>query len=77
MSMRSVYTRMVAKIKTKQEEKKKLSRMIEVNRRMQVREFNNMLCLSLDGIPVLPLKDFNKQALSDARLTLYNYLSMK
>lgn len=49
--------------------------MKEAERRIQVREFDNMLCLSLDGIPVLPMSEFNKQTLADARLTFFNYLN--
>lgn len=51
--------------------------MKEAERRIQVREFDNMLCLSLDGIPVLPMSEFNKQTLADARLTLFNYLNRR
>lgn len=56
-------------------DKQRLSKMEEANRRVQVREFDNMLCISLDGMPIVPLKEFDKQALSDARLTFYNYIN--
>lgn len=56
-------------------DKRRLATMAEAERRIQVREFNNMLCLSLDGIPVLPMNNFNKQTLADARLTFFNYLN--
>lgn len=59
------------------DERKKLHLMEEVNRRIQVKEFDNILCLSVDGVPVIPMGNFNKQMLSDARLTLYNYLNAK
>lgn len=64
-----------AKWNTERNEKNRLAMMAEANRRVQVREFDNMLCLSLDGIPVMPMREFSKQMLSDARLTLYNYLN--
>ena len=49
----------------------------EANRRIQVREFDNILCLSIDGIPLLPMSDFDKQTLADARLTFFNYLNQR
>ncbi len=64
-----------AKWNAEKNDKKRLAMMAEANRRVQVREFDNMLCLSLDGVPVMPMREFNQQVLSDARLTLYNYLN--
>lgn len=58
-------------------DKKRIALMREAGNRIQVREFDNMLCLSLDGIPVLPMRDFDKQTLADARLTFFNYLMEK
>lgn len=63
--------------KQERKDNKRLATMAEAERRIQVREFDNMLCLAIDGIPVLPMRDFDKQALADARLTLFNYLSRK
>lgn len=60
-----------------QKDKHRISLMEETNRRLQVREFDNILCLAIDGIPVLPMKEFSKQVLSDARLTLFNYLEQR
>lgn len=64
-----------AKASQAKEERRRLETMREAERRIQVREFDNILCLSIDGIPVLPMGQFNRQTLSDARLTLFNYLS--
>lgn len=46
----------------------------EANHRVQVQEFNHQLCLSIDGIPVLPMDVFNVNTLENARTTLYQYL---
>lgn len=64
---------LTAKWEQEQERKdsKRLATMKEAERRIQVREFDNMLCLSLDGVPVLPMSEFNKQTLADARLTFF------
>lgn len=48
--------------------------MHEANQRVQVQEFNHQLCLSIDGIPILPLDCFNVNTLESARTTLYQYL---
>ena len=66
---------LTAKWEQERKESKRLATMKEAERRIQVREFDNMLCLSLDGIPVLPMSEFNKQTLADARLTFFNYLN--
>lgn len=66
---------LTAKWEKERKDSKRLATMKEAERRIQVREFDNMLCLSLDGIPVLPMTEFNKQTLADARLTLFNYLN--
>ena len=67
----------ITSYKMKASENKRLGRIEEAARRVQVKEFDNMLCLSIDGVPILPMREFNKQMLSDARLTLYNYLNTK
>lgn len=80
MSIASITEKVIkttAKWKTKRNEGKRIEAMREAARRVQVREFDNMLCLSLDGIPLVPLREFDKQALSDARLTFYNYLKSR
>lgn len=68
---------LTAKLKQELKDSKRLATMKEAERRIQVREFDNMLCLSLDGVPVLPMREFNKQTLADARLTLFNYLNRR
>lgn len=68
---------LTAKLEQKLKDSKRLATMKEAERRIQVREFDNMLCLSLDGVPVLPMREFNKQTLADARLTLFNYLNRR
>lgn len=65
---------LTAKWEQERKDNKRLATMKEAERRIQVREFDNMLCLSLDGVPVLPMSEFNKQTLADARLTFFNYL---
>lgn len=65
---------LTAKWEQERKDSKRLETMKEAERRIQVREFDNMLCLSLDGVPVLPMSEFNKQTLADARLTFFNYL---
>lgn len=65
---------LTAKWEQERKDSKRLATMKEAERRIQVREFDNMLCLSLDGVPVLPMSEFNKQTLADARLTFFNYL---
>ncbi len=66
---------LIAKWKQERKDSKRLASIKEAERRIQVREFDNMLCLSLDGVPVLPMSEFNKKTLADARLTLFNYLN--
>lgn len=46
----------------------------EAEARVQVREFGGQLCLSIDGVPLLPMATYNTLMLQDARTTLYNYL---
>lgn len=78
--MKEVYEKLrivAAEWKQERKDKKRIATMIEASHRIQVREFDNMLCLSLDGIPVLPMGNFNKQTLADARLTFFNYLNRK
>lgn len=65
---------LTAKWEQERKDNKRLATMKEAERRIQVRESDNMLCLSLDGVPVLPMSEFNKQTLADARLTFFNYL---
>lgn len=65
---------LTAKWEQERKDNKRLATMKEAERRIQVREFDNMLCLPLDGVPVLPMSEFNKQTLADARLTFFNYL---
>lgn len=67
----------MAQLSRERSDKKRIATMREASSRIQVREFDNMLCLSLDGIPVLPMRDFDKQTLADARLTFFNYLMEK
>lgn len=79
-TMMQAYTKakqLTDKWKQERNDNKRLATMREAERRIQVSEFDNMLCLSLDGIPVLPMGDFNKQTLADARLTFFNYLNKK
>ena len=66
---------LTAKWEQERKDSKRLATMKEAERRIQVREFDNMLCLSLDGVPVLPMSEFNKQTLADARLTFFNYFN--
>lgn len=66
----------IRSIHNRRAENKRIGIMVEAERRIQVREFDGMLCLSIDGIPVMPMREFNRQTLSDARLTLYNYLTV-
>ena len=75
--LRVCLRRIKAGYRQRAKDKRRLGMMGEAERRIQVREFDNMLCLSLDGIPVLPMGEFDKQTLQDARLTFYNYLSRK
>lgn len=78
--MKEVYGKLriiAAEWKQERKDKKRIATMSEAEHRIQVREFDNMFCLSLDGIPVLPMGDFNKQTLADARLTFFNYLNRK
>lgn len=63
--------------KQQREDNSRLAKMQEAERRIQVREFNNILCLSVDGMPILPMSDFDKQTLADARLTFFNYLNLR
>lgn len=65
----------LAEMKKKRNDRQRIARIKEEDRRIQVREFDNMLCISLDGIPVVPLTNFDKKALSDARLTFFNYIN--
>lgn len=47
----------------------------EVERRIQVREFDGGLCLCLDNIPVLKRAVFDDDELRQARSLLFNYLT--
>lgn len=77
MQVYKKFKMLTAEWEQERKDKKRIATMIEASHRIQVREFDNMLCLSLDGIPVLPMSDFNKQTLADARLTFFNYLNRK
>jgi hypothetical protein len=46
----------------------------EAEHRIQVREFDGVLCLCLDNIPVLERTAFNDAELKQARFLLFNYL---
>lgn len=47
----------------------------EVERRIQVREFDGGLCLCIDNIPVLKRAEFDDAELKQARTLLFNYLT--
>lgn len=47
----------------------------EVERRIQVREFDGCLCLCIDNIPVLKRPEFDDAELKQARRLLFDYLS--
>lgn len=71
----SIINAKIAEMKQMRNDRQRIARIKEADRRIQVREFDNMLCISLDGIPVVPLPNFDKKALSDARLTFFNYIN--
>lgn len=77
MSWQNELDNFLVRRKQRLSDKKRLETMKEAERRIQVMEFDNMLCLAIDGIPVLPMSDFNKQTLADARLTFFNYLNQR
>lgn len=75
--IQNIFENWKIRVQQRKADKHRLALMGEASRRIQVREFDNILCLSIDGIPVLPMRDFDKQILADARLTLFNYLKTR
>ena len=47
---------------------------MEVQERLQVREFNGQLCLCLDNVPVIARTAFNDTELKQARYMLKQYI---
>ncbi len=77
MNIRQKAMDTAARWRKERTESRRMAAVREADRRIQVREFDGMLCLSLDGMPVMPMKEFDRKVLSDARLTFYNYIESR
>lgn len=73
--MRTRIKELIEAIRQQRAERMERSNEQQAGRRIQVREFNKQLCLAFDGIPILPLKDFDNEVLTEARKTFNEYLN--
>lgn len=67
----------IESIRRRRIEAARIDKLQEAGRRLQVREFGDRLCLAFDGIPILPMADFDNRMLTDARQTFLDYITNK
>lgn len=67
----------IERIKRRHMEAARIDKLQEAGRRLQVREFGDRLCLAFDGIPILPMADFDNSLLTNARQTFLDYITDK
>lgn len=47
---------------------------LEAERRIQYREFNGMLVIALDNIPIVPVEEYSSDTLEDCRALFGSYI---
>ena len=72
--MANLLNRWLSEHRQKKERRREARLEMEVQERLQVREFNGQLCLCLDNVPVIARTAFNDTELKQARYMLKQYI---